>query len=195
MANVAQAKLCVKGYGKNFKALRENAKLTQEQLGDILHYSYKTISNIESEQRPPTNEQLLRYKNHFNVSLDYLTGHTTATDVNLSKDEKTFTKNDYWKAVGMALYNLDHQKQRPGDYSKYADLVTGECFAMNVGRLLFGEQEKMPKPDYNKDCYWYKEKMCIKNHGYIECGECKDYISKSAITDFVQDNLSKLLNG
>jgi hypothetical protein len=117
-------------------------------------------------------------------------------------DEKTFTKNDYWKAVGKALYNLDHQKQRPGDYSKYADLVTGTCFAKDVGKLLFGEQEEMPKPDYNKDCYWYKsllgvqsEKTCTKNHGYIECDKCKDYISKSAITDFVQDNLSKLLNG
>jgi transcriptional regulator with XRE-family HTH domain len=85
MANVAQAKLCVKGYGKNFKALRENARLTQEQLGKILMYSSKTISNIESEQRLPSNEQLLSYKNHFNVSLDYLTGHTTVTDVELSK--------------------------------------------------------------------------------------------------------------
>jgi transcriptional regulator with XRE-family HTH domain len=108
MANVAQAKLCVKGYGKNFKALRENAKLTQEQLGDILHYSDKTISNIESEQRPPSNEQLLKYKDHFNVSLDYLTGHTTVTDVELSKMSE-YTGLSEKALEELHKFNVEHQ--------------------------------------------------------------------------------------
>lgn len=125
MANVAQAKLCVKGYGKNFKALRENAKLTQEQLGDILHYSYKTISNIETEQRQPTNEQLLAYKTFFekllgtNVSLDYLTGHSKAKDL---------TKAEMCEYTGLSeksivLLNQMSKLPRPkfSDTDRFAD--------------------------------------------------------------------------
>ena len=74
MANKKRAELCVKGYGEHFKALREKAGLTQQELGKELHYSDKTISSIESEKRQPTNEQLLSYKTYFDVTFDYLLG-------------------------------------------------------------------------------------------------------------------------
>lgn len=100
MANKKRAELCVKGYGEHFKALREKAGLTQEELGKELHYSDKTISSIESEQRQPTNEQLLRYKEYFNVSLDYLTGRTTATEMH---NTQMIEQSGYLKGYETAL--------------------------------------------------------------------------------------------
>lgn len=79
MANRPQAKLkFYEGYGENFKKLREEAGLTLAELGKQINYSDKAISMIETEGRQPTIEQLNIYSEKFNVSLDYLTGRTTA---------------------------------------------------------------------------------------------------------------------
>lgn len=79
MANKPQVKLkCIKGYGNNFKKLRELNNLTQMQLSEQINFSDKVISLIEKEEREPTNEQLNAYCDRFNVSLDYLTGRTKA---------------------------------------------------------------------------------------------------------------------
>lgn len=77
MANKPQVNLkFIKGYGENFKKLRETKGLTQNQLYNEIHISDKSISLIEKEQRVPTIEQINIYCEYFNVSLDYLTGRT-----------------------------------------------------------------------------------------------------------------------
>ena len=75
MANKVQPKLkFFKGYGENFRSLREINGLTQKELSDSFHFSDSTIIEIEKERRLPTIEQLNLYVERFNVSLDYLTG-------------------------------------------------------------------------------------------------------------------------
>lgn len=77
MANKPQVKLkCYKGYGDNFKKLRESKGLTQEQLYSKIPISDKTISQIETEQRIPTTEQINIYSDYFGASVDFLTGRT-----------------------------------------------------------------------------------------------------------------------
>ena len=77
MANKPQANLkFIKGYGKNFKELRERKGLTQKQLYEEIHISDKSISLIEKEQRKPTIEQINIYSEYFGASLDFLTGRT-----------------------------------------------------------------------------------------------------------------------
>ena len=86
MPNKKRAELeFIKGYGQNYKAIREKAGLTLVELGKIINYSDKTISLIETEQRTPTIEQINVYRSKFKVSLDYLTGHTKVSDVSLSQ--------------------------------------------------------------------------------------------------------------
>lgn len=81
MANKPQVNLkFIKGYGENFKKLREMKGLTQKQLYNEIHISDKSISLIEKEQREPTIEQINIYSEYFNVSLDYLTGRTKITN-------------------------------------------------------------------------------------------------------------------
>lgn len=77
MANRPQETLNFKkGYGENFKKLRESRKLTQTELAEQIGYTNRTISLIEKEERKPTIEQLNIFCDKFNVSLDYLTGRT-----------------------------------------------------------------------------------------------------------------------
>lgn len=81
MANKPQVNLkFIKGYGNNFKKLRESKGLTQKQLAELIFISDKSISLIEKEQREPTIEQINIYSEYFNVSLDYLTGRTTISN-------------------------------------------------------------------------------------------------------------------
>lgn len=82
MANKPQENLeYIKGYGENFKKLRESRGLTQKQLAELLFISDKSISFIEKEYREPTIGQVNIYRDYFDVPLDYLTGRTKAFSV------------------------------------------------------------------------------------------------------------------
>lgn len=56
------------------KQLRLANGLTQKDLANIIEVGRTTISEYESGKIVPKQEGLLRIANHFNVSVDYLTG-------------------------------------------------------------------------------------------------------------------------
>lgn len=56
------------------KELRIAHGLTQKDLGKAIDVGRTTISEYESGKIAPKQEGLLRIANHFNVSIDYLTG-------------------------------------------------------------------------------------------------------------------------
>jgi transcriptional regulator with XRE-family HTH domain len=96
MGNKAQANLKYKtGYGRNYANLRKeefNKKrdFTVRELAEFISISYPTISNIETEKRFPTIEQVYLYKNFFkdfcgmDISLDYLVGETAVISPSLN---------------------------------------------------------------------------------------------------------------
>lgn len=59
-------------FGARLKDLRLRAKLTQQQLGDIVHVSKVSISGYERGERSPDTETLRNLANYFEVSVDYL---------------------------------------------------------------------------------------------------------------------------
>jgi transcriptional regulator with XRE-family HTH domain len=59
-------------FGTRLKDLRLRAKLTQQQLGDIVHVSKVSISGYERGERSPDTETLRNLANYFEVSVDYL---------------------------------------------------------------------------------------------------------------------------
>lgn len=61
-------------FAKALKALRENAGLSQGELGDVLGCSRGSISFYEQMQRVPDIEILKNICKHFGVSSDYLLG-------------------------------------------------------------------------------------------------------------------------
>ena len=61
-------------FSKRLKELRLNNGLTQKELAKAIEVGRTTISEYESGKIVPKQEGLLKLANHFNVSVDYLTG-------------------------------------------------------------------------------------------------------------------------
>ena len=67
-------------FKKILKLLRQQNKLTQKSLGTALGYGYTAVSNYESGRNEPSINDLIKLADFFNVSVDFLIGHTC--DVN-----------------------------------------------------------------------------------------------------------------
>lgn len=64
-------------FGERLKELRKQKKLTQQQLGDIVHVSKVSISGYERGERSPDRETLTSIADYFEVSTDYLLGRSS----------------------------------------------------------------------------------------------------------------------
>lgn len=62
--------------GARIKQLRQEKGLTQSQFGSCFNLAESTISLYEAGKRSPDYEILRRFALFFNVSIDYLLGHT-----------------------------------------------------------------------------------------------------------------------
>ncbi|WP_298032847.1 helix-turn-helix domain-containing protein [uncultured Dysosmobacter sp.] len=58
------------------RKLRKQAGLSQQQLGEVLGLTHKSISMLESGDRSTTIEKLVVLAEYFHVSTDYLLGIT-----------------------------------------------------------------------------------------------------------------------
>ncbi len=63
--------------GKRIRYLRQQANLTQVQLGKLLGCSSSTVSLYEGGQRSPDTTMLVRIADVFDVSVDYLLGRVS----------------------------------------------------------------------------------------------------------------------
>ena len=61
-------------FSKVLQQLRKNAKLTQEQISDMLQVPKRTYGSWERDERQPDLETLAKIADFFNVSTDYLLG-------------------------------------------------------------------------------------------------------------------------
>jgi transcriptional regulator with XRE-family HTH domain len=61
-------------FAERIKALRKQRRLSQQELGDVIGVTHKTISTIESGQYYTTIEKLIMLAKFFDVSTDYLLG-------------------------------------------------------------------------------------------------------------------------
>lgn len=69
-------------FAERLHTLRNESKLNQTQLGDIVGISQFAISKIEKGQRAASIEVLCSLADYFNVSLDYLVGRSDNPEVN-----------------------------------------------------------------------------------------------------------------
>lgn len=66
----------MKTYGHRIAKLREQRKLTQEELSKQLSISRASLSHYEKSRRVPDYETLNKIADFFNVTVDYLIGRT-----------------------------------------------------------------------------------------------------------------------
>lgn len=61
---------------ENIKKLRLKDKISQQELGDIVGVSQQSINKYENHNVEPGLETLVKIAEYFNVSVDFLIGHT-----------------------------------------------------------------------------------------------------------------------
>ena len=64
-------------FGEMLCELREEKRLNQGQLADILHVSTSTISAYETGKALPTMERAIQLAEYFGVTLDFLFGRSS----------------------------------------------------------------------------------------------------------------------
>lgn len=63
-------------FAERLRTLRKEAGMTQRQLGELLSKTKNNISQYESGRRTPDLDTARIIADHFNVTLDYLTGRS-----------------------------------------------------------------------------------------------------------------------
>ena len=75
----------------NLKILREAKGYTQQQLSEMIGVSQQTLQKYETQKHEPDIESLKKLADIFEVSVDYLVGHTAAgEDPNYDISESEF---------------------------------------------------------------------------------------------------------
>lgn len=109
------------------KLLREQAKMTQTELGKLLNVKDAAISKYESEKVPLTGETLLKLSEIFDVSIDYILGNEEKKDKK-NKDEKIPNTLFYEKPVS-TFYRKSQSKSKKSNTSFYNTAMSKESLS------------------------------------------------------------------
>ncbi len=69
------------------KELRENRRIYQKEIAEILGLSFRGYQNYETDQTEPKLATLIAIADYYQVSIDYLVGRTDEPDFHSSKAE------------------------------------------------------------------------------------------------------------
>ena len=76
--------------------LRKAARLTQDQIAEVLNVQKRTYGSWERGERQPDFEILCKIADYFNVTTDYLLGRTPM-EVEIIGDDSTDPLDDHYK--------------------------------------------------------------------------------------------------
>jgi transcriptional regulator with XRE-family HTH domain len=96
-------------FANRLKSLREEKKLSQEELSQLINISRSTLSMYEINRRQPDPETLQKIADFFDVSVDYLLGRTDKRNIDTSNDvDERLHKvmQDLGPDVLLAFYDL-----------------------------------------------------------------------------------------
>ncbi|WP_010245887.1 helix-turn-helix domain-containing protein [Acetivibrio cellulolyticus] len=102
---------------QRIKQLREENKINQHQLAEILGVKNQTISNYEAGEREPSYGVLLKLADYFNVSTDFLLGRTNISHSDLGQKTEYLLEHDAYSDTLQEIFN---------EYYKFIDLVDKE---------------------------------------------------------------------
>ena len=72
---------------KRVKELRENAALSQCELGSVIHISRRSVGNIENGRSSVSIKVLCDIADYFDVSVDFLMGRSDSRDYDRLQDD------------------------------------------------------------------------------------------------------------
>lgn len=123
---------------ERIKQLREQSKLSQQELADKLNVTKQAISQYERGIRKPDYETILSLCDLFNVSSDYLLGKTNmtlrmVTEEDLEKLSCQLTPSEQTLLTGFRKLNTTGQ-EKAIDYVE--DLTENEKYTKDTELLL-----------------------------------------------------------
>lgn len=112
-------------FGRRLKELRQNRKMTQEELGQIFEPPLKqsTIGTYEAGLREMKYSNLITVSRYFNVSIDWLLGLTDeATPLDTFKEENPKELREFLEQNNI-LFNGSELSEE--DKKRMIDILTG----------------------------------------------------------------------
>lgn len=93
-----------KNFSDNFKSMRKQRGLTQEQIAEALGISCQAVSKWETNSSYPDISLLPIIADYFGVSVDYLIGHDTSKQIEeintvCAQVGELFDQRRYWEAI------------------------------------------------------------------------------------------------
>jgi len=89
--------------GDMIQELRKDKKLDQKDLAKLLNVTIGTISNYENGEHNPSYESIIILADFFDVSVDYLLGHTTLRSSLLKFNKEICNEYTYGDLVNSIL--------------------------------------------------------------------------------------------
>lgn len=101
-------------FSENLKILRNNAKMSQKALGDLLFVSQQTVAKWETNRATPNPETVVKIADIFGVTTDYLLG----------KEDAPAPQKDALDGVEFAFYGdvsdfTEEEKQDLADFVEF----------------------------------------------------------------------------
>lgn len=123
-------------YGNRIAELREQRKLTQEDLANHLGITRAALSHYETNRREPDYTTIDKIANLFSVTVDYLIGRTNNPLSALTSEVREFTDSlelsDEELLKKFAL-TIDGKKLTPEESKRFIAFVRAErSFNLNV---------------------------------------------------------------
>ncbi|WP_308687918.1 helix-turn-helix domain-containing protein [Streptococcus oralis] len=118
--------------GENLKKIRQEHKLTQVELANMLGISQKSYSHWETQKTEPTLENVVKLANIFNTTTDYFLGQTIYSKANLVRflddydvsNIKNWTKEERDSFKFAILFEVISKNDMVGLFKLRDDLVT-----------------------------------------------------------------------
>ena len=85
-------------FGEKLKHLREERKMTQDDLSSALYVSRSAVSKWETNKGYPSIDTIVAIQNLFDVSIDYLIGEEDVKDSLFVRQRES--RKLYWCAIG-----------------------------------------------------------------------------------------------
>ena len=95
---------------KNLKKLRQEVRVSQQKLADIILVSQQSVNKYENKDVEPDMATLVKIAEYFDVSLDYLVGRTDVKEM-ADKTRMSDLSSDEAKLVRAFRKLTDKQKK------------------------------------------------------------------------------------
>ena len=120
-------------FAQRLKSLRKETHTKQSQISALLGFGPSAISNYETGRNEPSLNELIKIADYFNVSTDYLVGHSEMKNINckntLSDFYKCFeniTVADSLKLIMMDAKSSVEEKNNAFEKMKNLNINKGE---------------------------------------------------------------------